>query len=121
MLRFESESRVQLQGEREATDKEVCLTVQLLPAPPSDAAAPIRDGAAAATCTRHLRWVVSFNGGSWSQVSMVRELNHTFDYPSTAQVWQTLKIGKSPRFPNNLIISGAVHGQISEQWLGVVC
>ena len=55
MLRFESESRVQLQGEREATDKEVCLTVQLLPAPPSDAAAPIRDGAAAATCTRHLR------------------------------------------------------------------
>ena len=42
-------------------------------------------------------------------------------YPSTAKVWQTLNIGKSPRIPNNLIISGAVHGQISEHCLGVVC
>ena len=42
-------------------------------------------------------------------------------YRSTAQVWQTLNIGKSPRAPNNLIISGAVHGQIGEHCLGVVC
>ena len=34
-------------------------------------------------------------------------------YRSTGKVWQTLIIGKSPRTPNNLIISGAVHGQIS--------
>ena len=36
--------------------------------------------------------------------------------PSTAwqaQVWQTLNIGKSPCVPNNLIISEAVHGQMS--------
>ena len=33
-------------------------------------------------------------------------------YPSTAKVWQTLNIGKSPRVPNNLIISGADHGQL---------
>ena len=44
-----------------------------------------------------------------------------FVYPSTTKVWQTLNIGKSPRTPNNLIISGAAHGQISEHCLGVVC
>ena len=38
-----------------------------------------------------------------------------------SNVWQTLSIGKSPRVPNNLIISGAVHGQVSEDCLGVVC
>ena len=41
--------------------------------------------------------------------------------PSTANVWQTLNTGKSPRVPKNLIISGAVHGQISEHCLGAVC
>ena len=42
-------------------------------------------------------------------------------YPSTAQVWQTLNIGNSPRVPNNLIISGAVNGQLPGHCLGVVC
>ena len=42
-------------------------------------------------------------------------------YPSTAKVWQTLNIGKSPRVLNNLIISGAVHGQMRGHCLGVVC
>ena len=43
------------------------------------------------------------------------------DYPSTAKVWQTLNIGKAPGIPNNLIIFGAVHGQMSRHCLGVVC
>ena len=43
------------------------------------------------------------------------------EYRSTGQVWQTLNIGKSPRVPHSLIISGAVHGQILEHRLGVVC
>ena len=37
----------------------------------------------------------------------------------TGKVWRTLNIGKSPRGLNKLIMSGAVHGQISEhveQW-----
>ena len=42
-------------------------------------------------------------------------------YPSTAKVWQTLNIGQSPRVPNNLIISGVVHGQMPGHCLGVVC
>ena len=42
-------------------------------------------------------------------------------YPSTAKVWQTLNIGKSSRIPNNLIISGVVHGQMPGHCLGVVC
>ena len=42
------------------------------------------------------------------------------DYPSTGQVWQTLNSGKSPGVPNNLIISGAAHGQISEHCSGAV-
>ena len=42
-------------------------------------------------------------------------------YPSTAKVWHTLNIGKAPGIPNNLIISGAVHGQMSRDCLGVVC
>ena len=37
-----------------------------------------------------------------------------FKYRSTGKVWQTPNIGKPPRGPNNLIISGAIHGQISE-------
>ena len=41
-------------------------------------------------------------------------------YPSTAKVWQTLNIGKSSIIPNNLIISGAVNGQIPGHCLGVV-
>ena len=41
-------------------------------------------------------------------------------YPSTANVWQTLNIGKAPGFPNNLNSSGAVHGQMSRHCLGVV-
>ena len=45
----------------------------------------------------------------------------TYTYPSTAKVWQTINIGKSPGIPNNLIISGAARGQISEHCLGVVC
>ena len=45
----------------------------------------------------------------------------TETYPSTAKVWQTLNIDKSSRIPNNLIISGAVHGQISEHCSGVIC
>ena len=43
------------------------------------------------------------------------------EYPSTAKVWHTLNIGKSPRVTNNLIISGAVHGQMAAHCLGVVC
>ena len=42
-------------------------------------------------------------------------------YPSTAKVWQTLNTGKAPRIPNNLIISGAAHGQMRGHCLGVVC
>ena len=42
-------------------------------------------------------------------------------HPSTGQVWQTPNIGKSPRVSNNLIISGAVHGQMRGHCLGVVC
>ena len=37
----------------------------------------------------------------------------------TGKVWQTLNIGKAPGIPNNLIISGAVHGQMSRHCLGV--
>ena len=36
-------------------------------------------------------------------------------YRGTGNVWQTLNIGKSPRAPNNLSMSGAVHGQVSER------
>ena len=42
-------------------------------------------------------------------------------YPTTGRVWQTLNIGKPPRVPNNAIISGAVHGQMSRHCSGVVC
>ena len=34
---------------------------------------------------------------------------------------QTLNTGKAPRVPDNLIISGAVHGQKTTHCLGVVC
>ena len=50
-------------------------------------------------------------GRSWAELG----------YPSTAKVWQTLNIGKSPRIPNNLIISGVVRGQMPGHYLGVVC
>ena len=40
---------------------------------------------------------------------------------STGKLWQPLNIGKSPTVPGNLIISGAVHAQISSRCLGVVC
>ena len=43
------------------------------------------------------------------------------DYPSTGQVWRTPNIGKSPRNPNNWNISGAVHGQMTTHYLGVIC
>ena len=39
------------------------------------------------------------------------------DYPSTGKVWQTLNIGESSRVPSNLIISGAVRGQITAHCL----
>ena len=42
-------------------------------------------------------------------------------YRSTANVWQTLNVGKAPGVSNNLIIFGAVHGQMSRHCLGVVC
>ena len=45
----------------------------------------------------------------------------TVNYPSTAKVWQTLNIGKSPRIANNLITSGAVQGQMPGHCLEVVC
>ena len=32
---------------------------------------------------------------------------------TTGKVWQTLNIGKPARVTNNLMISGAVHGQTS--------
>ena len=42
-------------------------------------------------------------------------------YPTNGEVWQTLSIGKAPGITNNLIISGAVHCQMSRHCLGVVC
>ena len=42
-------------------------------------------------------------------------------HPTTAHLWQTLNNGKAPGIPNNQIISGPVHGQITTHCLGVVC
>ena len=65
---------------------------------------------------RQLLSVLQYLAGRRCEPSWSRSM-----YPSTAKVWQTLNIGKSPRIPNNLIISGAVHGQTRGLCSGVVC
>ena len=48
--------------------------------------------------------------------------NGVYDLHTVAPVkFDKRNTGKLPRIPNNLIISGAVHGQISGPCLGVVC
>ena len=61
-----------------------------------------------------------FGGDKLKGMMTVRALALPLMYPSTAKVWQTLNIGKSSRIPNNLIICGAVHGQMPGHCLGVV-
>ena len=61
------------------------------------------------TCAASL---MSRTGMADPVVSSMHPTGGAEHYPSTAKVWQTLNIGKSSKIPNNLIISGVVHGQM---------
>lgn len=41
--------------------------------------------------------------------------------PVPGQVWQAVSVGKAPSTPENPILSGVVHGQLSGHCSGVVC
>ena len=66
-----------------------------------------------------LRGCTAAEGAAAAAAAWVRTCCHV--YRSTRQVWQAVNIGKAPRIPNNLRMSGAVHGQIASHCSGVVC
>ena len=56
---------------------------------------------------REVRTLV-LSAQEWWLACRIAGRSRAISYPSTAKVWQTLNIGKSPRVPNNLIFSGVV-------------
>ena len=56
-----------------------------------------------------------------TRCSLSLSVTHWRTLAPLKKVWQTLSIGKSSKIPHNLIISGAVHGQMPGHCLGVVC